>query len=89
MSKKNFFLQAAPLFLVLFIDSMGLGLVFPILNALLFYSFHETFYHTRQIHLKLHRAIDIFIAAFKNEKVRELSIAHLSQFLSATPSSPH
>lgn len=31
---KNFFLAAAPLFLVLFIDSMGLGLVFPILNAL-------------------------------------------------------
>lgn len=30
----NFFIAAAPLFLVLFIDSMGLGLVFPILNAL-------------------------------------------------------
>ena len=30
----GFFLRAAPLFLVLFIDSMGLGLVFPILNAL-------------------------------------------------------
>lgn len=33
---KNFFLAAAPLFLVIFIDSMGLGLVFPILNALVF-----------------------------------------------------
>ncbi len=33
---RNFFLAAAPLFLVLFIDSMGLGLVFPILNALVF-----------------------------------------------------
>ncbi len=33
--QKNFFLTAAPLFLVLFIDSMGLGLVFPILNALI------------------------------------------------------
>lgn len=31
---KKFFLAAAPLFLVIFIDSMGLGLVFPILNAL-------------------------------------------------------
>ncbi len=31
---KSFFVAAAPLFLVLFIDSMGLGLVFPILNAL-------------------------------------------------------
>ena len=30
----HFFLAAAPLFLVLFIDSMGLGLVFPILNTL-------------------------------------------------------
>lgn len=33
---KQFFIAAAPLFLVLFIDSMGLGLVFPILNALVF-----------------------------------------------------
>lgn len=33
---RNFFIAAAPLFLVLFIDSMGLGLVFPILNALIF-----------------------------------------------------
>lgn len=31
----KFLLAAAPLFLVLFIDSMGLGLVFPLLNALL------------------------------------------------------
>jgi MFS transporter, DHA1 family, tetracycline resistance protein len=35
-SEKQFFLSAAPLFLVLFIDSMGLGLVFPILNTLIF-----------------------------------------------------
>ncbi len=35
-SQKKFFIAAAPLFLVLFIDSMGLGLVFPILNALVF-----------------------------------------------------
>jgi len=33
---KNFLLAASPLFLVLFIDSMGLGLVFPVLNALVF-----------------------------------------------------
>src|SRR5438105_1114250 len=32
--EQSFFFKAAPLFLVLFIDSMGLGLVFPILNAL-------------------------------------------------------
>lgn len=33
-SSPSFFLAAAPLFLILFIDSMGLGLVFPLLNAL-------------------------------------------------------
>lgn len=32
----NFFIRAFPLLLVLFIDSMGLGLVFPILNGLIF-----------------------------------------------------
>lgn len=36
VTQKNFFIAAAPLFLVLFIDSMGLGLVFPVLNALVF-----------------------------------------------------
>lgn len=35
-NRKSFFVAAAPLFLVLFIDSMGLGLVFPILNTLVF-----------------------------------------------------
>lgn len=35
-SSKHFLINASPLFLVLFIDSMGLGLVFPILNAILF-----------------------------------------------------
>lgn len=34
-NQKSFFLAASPLFLVLFIDSMGLGLVFPILNNLI------------------------------------------------------
>jgi MFS transporter, DHA1 family, tetracycline resistance protein len=33
---RKFIFAAAPLFLVLFIDSMGLGLVFPILNSLVF-----------------------------------------------------
>lgn len=33
---QSFLLAASPLFLVLFIDSMGLGLVFPILNSLIF-----------------------------------------------------
>ncbi|RDI48601.1 MFS transporter [Aquicella lusitana] len=32
--RRHFFITAAPLFLVLFIDSMGLGLVFPVLNEL-------------------------------------------------------
>ncbi|SRR5579883_196325 len=32
----SFFAKAAPLLLVLFIDGMGLGLVFPILNGLIF-----------------------------------------------------
>lgn len=32
---RSFFLAAAPLLLIIFIDSMGLGLVFPILNALI------------------------------------------------------
>lgn len=34
-NKYNFLLTAGPLLLVLFIDGMGLGLVFPILNALI------------------------------------------------------
>ena len=35
-AKSPFFTIAAPLFLVLFIDGMGLGLVIPVLNGLLF-----------------------------------------------------
>ena len=34
-SNKQFFLAAAPLLLILFIDGMGLGLVFPILNNII------------------------------------------------------
>lgn len=35
MIKKSFFAEAAPLLLLIFIDSMGLGLVFPITNTLI------------------------------------------------------
>ncbi len=35
-NKSNFFIDAGPLLLVLFIDGMGLGLVVPILNGLIF-----------------------------------------------------
>jgi len=35
-TKKRFFIKAAPLLLVLFIDGMGLSLVVPVLNALMF-----------------------------------------------------
>src|ERR1700733_3216111 len=34
-SRNNFLIAAAPLLLILFIDGMGLGLVFPILNNLI------------------------------------------------------
>lgn len=36
--------------------------------------FHETFTHTHKIKLKLYHAIDIFISAFRHEKIRVLSI---------------
>lgn len=36
INNNNFALKAMPLLLVIFIDGMGLGLVFPLLNALLF-----------------------------------------------------
>ncbi len=35
-TNKHFFIKAGPLFLVLFIDGMGLSLIMPILNALIF-----------------------------------------------------
>lgn len=35
-TKPNFFISAGPLLLVLLIDGMGLGLVFPIMNGLIF-----------------------------------------------------
>lgn len=46
-----------------------------LLNAVfLWLAFHETFYRTEKIKLKFHRAIEIFISAFKHEKIRKLSI---------------
>ena len=49
-----------------------------LLNALLLqWLFHETFNHTHKVRYKLHHAISIFIAAFKNEHIRELSIVLL------------
>lgn len=48
------------------------------LNAvLLYFIFQETFLRTKKLHLKLHYAIQIFIDAFKNEKIKDLSIVML------------
>ncbi len=35
MTNRKFFIKASPLFLALFIDGMGLGLLFPILNSII------------------------------------------------------
>lgn len=49
-----------------------------LLNAvLLSFIFQETFLRTKKLHLKLHYAVHIFIDAFKNEKIKELSIVML------------
>jgi len=49
-----------------------------LINAILLqYAFKETFTHTKKVVLKLHHAIAIFASAFRNEKVRELSIVLL------------
>jgi len=42
--------------------------------ALLWFIFQETFLRTKKLHLQLHYALKIFIAAFKQENIRELSI---------------
>lgn len=48
MTRNHFFLKASPLLLVLFIDTMGLGLLIPLLNTIIvdphsaFLSFHAT-----------------------------------------------
>lgn len=49
--------------------------IISLFNAvLLHYLFKETFINTQKIQIKLHHAIEIFISAFKHDKVRELSI---------------
>src|SRR4029078_4074140 len=45
--------------------------------AFLLFLFQETFLRTKKLHLKLHYAIKIFADAFKNEKIRDLSIVML------------
>lgn len=54
-SQQNFFLKAGPLLLVIFIDSMGLGLVFPVLNALI--TDPQTGFFTAAITPTLHNII--------------------------------
>lgn len=63
MSQNNFFKSSLPLLLVIFIDSMGLGLVFPILNALLV---EKQFGEMQGIwqHLSSNTIYGIFIGAF-------------------------
>jgi DHA1 family tetracycline resistance protein-like MFS transporter len=49
-----------------------------ILNAvLLFFVFQETFTASSQLRFKLHYALEIFVSAFKNEKIRGLSLVML------------
>jgi len=53
-----------------------------LLNAiLLFWLFKETFKTRAKMHLKFHRAIEIFISAFRNHKVRYLSFVFLLMLL--------
>ena len=48
------------------------------INAiLLYFLFNETFFHEHKIRFKFYHAIQIFIAAFKDEKIRELSMVML------------
>lgn len=49
-----------------------------LLNALLLhFSFQETFITAQKVKVKLHRAIEIFISAFRHEKIRNLSLIFL------------
>jgi len=67
------FTLSTPLYFAAFIS---------LLNAvLLFWLFKETFKTRSKIHLKFHRAIEIFISAFKNHKVRYLSFVFLLMLL--------
>jgi len=52
--------------------------VVSLLNAaLLWFTFNETFTKVGTLHLKLHRAVVIFISAFKHQKIRYLSLVLL------------
>ena len=67
------FTLSTPLYFAAFIS---------LLNAvLLFWLFKETFKTRSKISLKFHRAIEIFISAFKNHKVRYLSFVFLLMLL--------
>lgn len=44
---------------------------------LLYFLFHETFYKTGKVKIKIHHAINIFVSAFRHEKIRTLSITLL------------
>ncbi|HLB58288.1 MAG TPA: MFS transporter [Gammaproteobacteria bacterium] len=65
----SFFSYATPFYFAAIVSLANIILL------LLF--FHETFTHTQKIRFKISRAIEIFISAFKNEKVRELSVVLL------------
>lgn len=45
--------------------------------VLLWFLFHETFYKTGKVTIKLHHAINIFVSAFRHEKIRTLSFTLL------------
>ena len=67
------FTLSTPLYFAAFIS---------LLNAvLLFWLFKETYKTRSKISLKFHRAIEIFISAFKNHKVRYLSFVFLLMLL--------
>ena len=49
--------------------------IVSLINSILLWKlFQETFFDEHKIRFKLYHAIEIFIAAFKDEKIRELSI---------------
>jgi predicted MFS family arabinose efflux permease len=55
-TKRNFFITAAPLLLVLFIDGMGLSLVVPLLNSLMFDP-HSSFFSGVSLSPAMHNFI--------------------------------
>lgn len=56
--------------------------IISLLNAIMiWFLFGETFYKKGKIKIKLHHAIEIFISAFKDQRVRDLSIIFLIMIL--------